>query len=105
MVPLVAITNFLHRRNPVVKFGPNRLPYPHTSQGISDIKTAWDPVVLIQTHHSYPIYPSQLQIPHPQNMSSNNEVHETDEHLEQRWFLIELEEAIVALDEHKLDAT
>ncbi|KOS45462.1 hypothetical protein ACN38_g3574 [Penicillium nordicum] len=38
-------------------------------------------------------------------MSSKNEVHQTDEHLEQRWFLIELEEGIVALDEHKLDAT
>ncbi|KGO78475.1 hypothetical protein PITC_069380 [Penicillium italicum] len=38
-------------------------------------------------------------------MSSKNEVHETDEHLEQRWFLIELEKAIQALDVHKLDAT
>lgn len=38
-------------------------------------------------------------------MSSKNEVHETTEHLEQRWFLIDLEAAIEALDEHRFDAT
>ena len=38
-------------------------------------------------------------------MPSKNKVHETDDHLDQRWFLIELEESIAALDEHKLDAT
>lgn len=38
-------------------------------------------------------------------MPSKNKVHETDEHLDQRWFLIELEESISALKEHKLDAS
>ena len=38
-------------------------------------------------------------------MPSKNKVHETDDHLDQRWFLIELEESIAALDEHKHDAS
>ncbi|KAJ5847999.1 hypothetical protein N7455_011956 [Penicillium solitum] len=38
-------------------------------------------------------------------MPSKNKVHETDDHLDQRWFLIELEESIAALKKHKHDAS